>query len=121
MITIEEIKNECLAIIAQAEKATPGPWVAPSQISSHLEAKESKNIGNCVCDVPSSDGALSQYIYDRQFIATSRSFTPRAAKAMLDTITGYQSDMCAYEAGCVAYNKASERLETIRRTWEESK
>lgn len=117
MITIEEIKNECRAIIAQAEKATPGPW--NYQWGYSLASRNTKyELGIREDYEPRTQEEIRN---DMAFVAASRSFTPRAAKALLYSIDEFQMDMATEQVGCIAYCRASQRLETIRRTWEESK
>ncbi len=114
MTTIESIKNECRAIIAQAEKATPGPWrrAATFYIGDADD--------NRVAELMGAKYAI-QNVENGDFIAASRSFTPRAAKALLVTIE-------ALEQECAKFNFPDEdrplcfqALETIRASWEDSK
>lgn len=119
MTAIDEIKNECRAIIAQAEKATPGPWKLWGMSVLHDPTGNGSVTKDCfrVASTGYSDGDGRPRTNDAEFIASSRSFTPRAAKALLDLITYVEEDL-AYPPLNL---RAREKLKTLCRNWEESK
>jgi len=107
MTTIEDIKNECREIIAQADKATPGPWrrAATFYIGDAND--------NRVAELMGAKYAI-QNVENGYFIASSRSFTPRAAKALLDLIADA-------EDRAIISRRARRQLTELCATWEESK
>lgn len=111
MTTIDQIKQECRAIIALAEKATPGPW----RCAATFFIGDSNN--QRVAELMGAKYAI-QNVENGDFIATSRSFTPRAARALLNTIEYIQGNA---EPGRSGYLSAQSQLEDICATWEGSK
>lgn len=131
MTTIEQIKEECRAIIALAEKATPGPWVhnvdqghvgdvSTPDTDSIAMTQERVEIARRVGEGHRAEQNKQRNI-NASFIAASRSVTPKAARATLFSIEEFESDMANEQAHCVAWHCARVRLETICREREESK
>lgn len=113
MTTIKDIKNECRAIIAQAEKATSGPWHYWNQPSNDLIATGAEK-GLLICGLAGLKSMPNEF----KFIAASRSFTPKAAKALLVTIDHIEREE---GKGRMDSDDAQDKLNEICRTWEESK
>lgn len=113
--TISEIKEECRAVIALAEKATPGPWarVATFYISA---------LGKCgIAEIKGPSSGL-QSILNGDFIARSRHFTPAAAKALLTSIATLEDmhgkcedqNCMTFAKLCPMCESAKDALESIR-------
>ena len=115
MKTIQEIKQECRQIIAKAEKATSGPWETLSRDDIGTEYGAPVRVKAGDYDV-ARNGTPGCFIKseDASFIAASRSFTPAAAKALLDLIAYVEEDL-AYPPLNL---RAREKLETLRRDWD---
>jgi hypothetical protein len=123
MTTIEDIKNECREIIKLGEDTTGGPW--EHTVKCYIQSGK-EVVADCHW---TQKGEMRQ---NANFIASSRSFTPRAAKALLATIDALEDvassdgdphvdESAEYWAKEASSGKAKAALETIRRTWEESK
>lgn len=115
MSTIEEIKNECRAIIAQAHKAAPGPWSTSSRDDIGTEYGCPVRVKAGDYDV-ARNGTPGCFLKseDAAFIAASRSFTPRAAKALLDLVADA-------EDRAIISRRARRQLAEICTLWDESK
>lgn len=119
MTTIEEIKEECRQIIALASIATPGPWMhdtsqghvgdvcTPDTDSIAMTQERIEIARRC------GDGHRIEQNKQRNinaaFIAASRSFTPKAAKAMLVLIRQLE------------YGDCERQMKELCATWEGSK
>lgn len=136
MTTIEQIKEECRHIIALAGIATQGPW---------MHDTSQGHVGDvCTPDTDSiamtqerieiaqryGDGHRTEQIKQRNinaaFIAASRSFTPKAAQAVLVMIEGLELVAYMREDGNkpdMSFNgmNAAAALATLCATWEGSK
>ncbi len=100
--TISEIKEQCRAVIALAEKAADGPWF-------NHDGVWDQNGCNVIADHDKDTN---------EFIASSRSFTPAAAKALIAAIEWLEDEMTGNPAASVPFNVASQRLESICAMWE---
>ena len=130
-MNIEDIKEECRAIIALASIATPGPWMhATSQV----------HVGD-VCTPDTDSIAMTQERIEiaqrcgeghrieqnkqrninAAFIAASRSFTPKAARAVLDLIAILERIAKPALGGKQQQDSARNQLNELCATWEGSK
>ena len=130
MTTIEEIKEECRQIIALAESEhlTPGHWNMGGTGSTMREGYSQPfgivqtGTANLVAGIfGDGRGGEDAARANASFIAASRSFTPRAAQAVLvaiqtlENINANSLEISAEWAHSVA------GLELVRRAWEGSK
>jgi len=111
MKTIEEIKEECRRIIELGELSDPAPWTYKKSVAW-------PDCGS-VPPVTTDDMGLIEET-NAQFIAASRSFTPRAAKVLLDLIAYVEKDTGDGEMSFTRH-RGNAMLESLRATWEESK
>lgn len=87
-MTTTEIKAQCDEILREDAKATPGPWVADVMSSRFVWPRGTEG-----------DKIIKLYTgndFDQKMITKSRSFSPRAAKALMLAIDGLErSSACA--------------------------
>jgi hypothetical protein len=70
-----------------ASKRTPGEWVRPGPLATHITCDKSENFGKLVCDCPDSTPDCSQYGRDTTFIASCAGNAEagwRATRAMIE-------------------------------------
>lgn len=88
MITLEDIKAECRAVIALADKATPGPWVE-NATRNEVQTPHRLTVATCLPTTFAQDRSSEHA--NLQFITRTRTFTPAAAKALLVAIDALES------------------------------
>jgi hypothetical protein len=104
MTTIDQIKKELLDIIELEKQATTAPW--------HKECHDNSfENGYAVGDDKYLLIASRLEGKNASFIATSRSLTPKMARALLGVIEWL-------ELYAIPTEDAQAQLETIRREWE---
>ncbi len=113
MTTIDQIKQELRGIIELSDKATPGPW-------------EDDGCGHMWHPYPHPEpvnGYEGEHItlgrFDQKdffFITASRNLTPKMARALLGMIEALQHD--EVNDAYITRQRATYRLEAIRREWE---
>jgi len=74
-MTIHELKSELRRVIAEAERATPGPWHHGCLSKWCVDTAMESDPHNICYDVHKE--------HDAAFIVTARTFTPPAARALL--------------------------------------
>lgn len=139
MITIEQIKEALRQHIAEAEAATPSPWMCLHQGEQEHPGIEAGNMPVVIMgwrDVDTDDGGVrgntdDEALANATFIAHARTMSPAACKCLLLAIEWLEELIvpCAcladstqfsegYENGWLrASHEANACLESIRQEW----
>ena len=119
MKTIEEIKNDCRAVVDLADKATPGPWSNESDWPRVVVIEGHQVHQVCQMVTKLTEKTKGDQTPDTHFIAHSRAFTPLAAKALLIAIEGLE-EVASFRTNSfyqMLAIDADKELELIRQTF----
>ena len=106
MTTTEKLNTiaaKCRALLALAEKRTPGEWMRAGELATHITSRFSRNRGNLICDLPDTSPDCDQYAPNAAFIAACAGAAEAGWRSTLLAIAAL-ADMCDGDEDVISAN-----------------